>query len=274
MSISVDVFEQIYKSGAFNISGALIEKVKDIQQRIQNSSFTHPFTAQPVVHNQQHNNTNNRYVSIFGSKKKPFISMLNKLTINNVDSILKKLKDSIQEPYDDEIKTAIKFIKSDRKNIDLYIKILELFPIEKVKQCIQEHLNANMSYWTLPDEFCGENMYSTSVDYDLYCKFIKWKDETLALTSICIIYKINIPELAEIIYDTVYKYIDTNKQNYQRQILDPPLEHIELLWESYSIEQIDKLLSCRNSDIPSSSRFKLMDIKEKMMTLCIRTPSQ
>jgi hypothetical protein len=65
------------------------------------------------------------------------------------------------------------------------------------------------------------------------------------------------------IVNNILNYIENNKSNLKREIIDPLLEHLNILNQLVSYEELDKLLLLDN--LSSSTKFKINDIKNKKM---------
>jgi len=259
--ISNDIFKSIYsnKDTYVNIEDKLVDKIKLVSDSIKNDTC---FMAKPL------NKPYVKHVSAFNcrfkeedTKKKTVISLLNKLSNLNIDSIIVKLQNSISKPYDTDIQNIINFMKRDKKNLKNYIQVLKIFPDTSVILYLDSYYEQNINYWLPSDYFIENNVYSTDCPEDIYCEFITWKNGQLVFTELLLFYKdIN---MINNIVQNILLYIDKNKENIRREHIDPLLEHLNILYQLLLPEDLNKISLIEV--ISSSTKFKIMDIKKKMI---------
>ena len=257
--INLDFFKKIYNNDIddIEIDEKIVDKIRNIKDIIDKDVYVKP-----------QNKTFIKHVSAFNcrfreedTKKKTVISFLNKLTNANIDLIIPKLENNICEPYTQDILNVINFIKCDKKNLKNYIKVLKIFPDNEVINNLDNFYNNNKEYW-LTDSFYIENkVYSTACSEEIYSNFLKWKDGQLVFTELLLFYK-DIDMITNIV-NNILNYIENNKSNLKREIIDPLLEHLNILNQLVSYEELDKLLLLDN--LSSSTKFKINDIKNKKM---------
>lgn len=269
ISIPLETFRSVFNRDDLVISQEMIDKTFAVKQLMNNEIVYSP----PINERQytKHISAFNCHFTTEDKKKKIITSLLNKLSPKNVDVISKKIENEISEPYDQDINTIISFVRRDRSNIDIYVTILKLFPNDIVCDIIANMCDLKSEYWIIKEEYIDQNVYSSTCEYDLYCSFIKWKDSQLAITELSTLFlsfETN-EELAKVVYNNINKYINTCKEQSlkpSRDNLDPSLEHLEILHQ-YLLNldiNLDSLMEL--VEIPSSSRFKINDIKNKLFS--------
>jgi hypothetical protein len=236
------------------ISDKIIEKVKFIKNIIDNDLYK----------KNEKPSTSSIYVSSFNCKfktedikKKKITSILNKISIDNIDKLLSKIE--ITEPFQDDINIIIKFINNNRLNINLYIKILNLFPISLIINTIDNIYNDNTNYWLIPNIYYDNNIYSNECNYDIYCEFIKWKNYSLSLSQLFLYYKSD--EFNKNIVNSIISLINIDSNKSDRLILDSSIENLNIFKKIINIDTIKDIIKFEN--LPSSSKFKLLEIIEK-----------
>ena len=237
-----------------DIDNRILDKINNIKDIIDKDVYVKPTTKTFVKH-----------ISAFNcrfreedTKKKTVISFLNKLTNSNIDIILAKLENNISEPYDTDINNFINFFKLDIKNIKNYIRVLKIFNDNQVISQLNIIYDKNPQYWITPDEYVKNNVYSIDCPEDIYSNFNKWKDSQLVLTELLLFYK-DIHFVSNIVKDILNFVL----KNYSiRELIDPTLEHLIILYQLVNNTDLDKL---KNIDtISSSTKFKIEEIKNKI----------
>ncbi len=254
-SINLATFKETYLeiNENFDIDNRILEKINQIKEIIDKDVYVKPVNKQFV----KHTSAFNCRFREEDTKKKTVTSFLNKLTASNIETILAKLENSISEPYNTDINNVIAFMRLDIKNIKNYLRVLNIFPNQLVIEQLDNIFNTNPQYWITPDEFVTNNVYKTECPEELYQKFNKWKDSQLVLTELLLFYK-DI-DFVSIITNNILQFIITN--NHIREMIDPALEHLNILNQLLSISDIDKLLTI--DTISSSTKFKIEVLTNK-----------
>ena len=256
LKINYDVFEKCYSEKRFNKNAELVSKCERIVNIIKEDVYVPDkrFPKQPIKHVSAFNCKFNRE----DKKKKELTACLNKITEDNIDRIIEKI--NITEPYDILFDVVFYFITSNIKYFKLYMKVLELFPDEWIRNVINLKFNNNIDYWVIPAKFVSVNILeSNDCEYDMYCEFKKWKDSVTAISSLYIHYTKDMKMIALNICKNILRYLQNN-EIYMRHMLDPYLEQLLILKDFINKEMIESMLKYK---IPSSSRFKIMDIVKK-----------
>tara|TARA_B100001778_G_scaffold73510_1_gene58795 strand:+ start:19487 stop:20272 length:786 start_codon:yes stop_codon:yes gene_type:complete len=254
--INLSTFNEVYLQLDENpdIDNRILDKINNIKDIINKDVYIKPSTKTFVKH-----------ISAFNcrfreedTKKKTIISFLNKLTNTNIDIILAKLENNISEPYDNDIRNVINFMRLDIKNIKNYIRVLKIFNDNEVISQLDIIYNKNPQYWITPDEYVKNNVYSTYCPEDIYSSFNKWKDSQLVLTELLLFYKdIHfVSNIAKDILNFVLKNYST------RELIDPTLEHLIILYQLVNNKDLYKL-TCIDT-ISSCTKFKIEEIKNKI----------
>lgn len=267
ISIPLETFKSIYNGGNFVVSQEIIDKAFAVKQLMNNEIVYRPPTAEKQY--TKHISAFNCHLTPEDKKKKIFTSLLNKLSPKNIDVISNKIKNEISEPYDNDINIVISFVSKDRSNIEMYISILNLFPNDIVCNILKDKCVLNKQYWIIKDEYKNKNVYSSTCEYDLYCSFIKWKECQLTITELAVYFLSpeNTKAIANSIYNYIEDYLSTCKEELvvpSRDILDPSLEHLEILYKHLLDINLEAFADI--DGLPSSSRFKIIDIKNKMLS--------
>ena len=254
--INLSTFNEVYLQLDENpdIDNRILDKINNIKDIINKDVYVKPTTKTFVKH-----------ISAFNcrfreedTKKKTVISFLNKLTNTNIDTILAKLENNISEPYETDIINVINFMRLDIKNIKNYIRVLKIFNDNEVISQLDIIYDKNPQYWITPDEYVKNNVYSTGCPEHIYSNFNKWKDSQLVFTELLLFYK-DIHFVSNIAKD-ILNFILKNYST--RELIDPTLEHLIVLYQLVNNKDLDKL---RNIDtISSSTKFKIEEIKNKI----------
>ena len=254
--INLSTFNEVYLLLDENpdIDNRILDKINNIKDIINKDVYVKPPTKTFVKH-----------ISAFNcrfreedTKKKTVISFLNKLTNTNIDTILAKLENNISEPYETDILNVINFMRLDIKNIKNYIRVLKIFKDNEVISQLDIIYDKNPQYWITPDEYVKNNVYSTGCPEDIYSNFNKWKDSQLVFTELLLFYK-DIHFVSNIAKDILNLII----KNYSiRELIDPTLEHLIILYQLVNKKDLDKLM-CIDT-ISSSTKFKIEEIKNKI----------
>lgn len=254
-SINLATFKETYLeiNENFDIDNRILEKINSIKEIINNDVYVKP-VQKPFV----------KHVSAFNcrfreedTKKKTVTSFLNKITNSNIETILAKLENSISEPYNTDINNVIAFMRLDIKNIKNYLRVLNIFPNQLVIEQLDIIFDNNPQYWITPEEFVINNVYKTECPEDLYQKFNKWKDSQLVLTELLLFYK-DIEFVSKITNNIVESIILNSNV---RELIDPALEHLNILHQLLTNIDIDKLSII--DTISSSTKFKIEALKNK-----------
>tara|TARA_B110000285_G_scaffold35174_1_gene37698 strand:- start:1967 stop:2755 length:789 start_codon:yes stop_codon:yes gene_type:complete len=250
-----EVYLQINENPDIDIR--TLEKINTIKETINNDVYVKPPTKTFVKH-----------ISAFNcrfreedTKKKTVISFLNKLTINNIETIITKLENHISEPYDTDINNIINFMRLDIKNIKNYLKVLKIFPDKEVLKQLDKIYNNNETYWMTPEEYIKNKVYSTDCPEDIYSSFNKWKDSQLVLTELLLFYKdIHFASnIARDILDFIFK------NTIVRELIDPTLEHLIILHQLVNDKDLNNLILI--DAISSSTKFKIESIKKMILNV-------
>lgn len=209
------------------------------------------------------------------SQQKKFItSYLNKLTEKNKDTIFRKIENDISHYSAEEIDKALRQIfvslRSHKDTIEMYYDLLMLFDPTVLKRFVEDVLMNDYvknKEWIPPQQYQEVNIYSTSCDYDLFCKFCSWKNGAIAINRFFSLYLESIKknELINLYLEDFYNDL----QN--RIIVDPILEQLECLLMKVSSDNSDdfnkqvivRLLKINKEDIPISAFFKIQAISSR-----------
>ena len=201
--------------------------------------------------------------------KKEFTSFLNKLTDINKTTIYNKIANFIKALDENKLnelfEILINFIKISSNNI--YIDVLYLFP----ENYIDFHINNycfsyinNKEWFPLEEYIIINKVLYHNDNYDNYCKFIKFKKQSLSLLKalLNINKKLNIDNfiiklIQEIIITIDIYIIDNNYKHITEFILD---ELVIIFDDSKEISIIDKLKSYNLENLDNSTKFKIMKI--------------
>lgn len=212
-------------------------------------------------------------LSIEAITRKEFMSLMNKLTVNNKNTILKSLKNMIRLEYTDlyiEIIWDLMQRASEFRNI--YFEVLKIFSTESL---IKKWNNLWDAYYVQRSWMPAEHILNDNEDYDEFCDFVKWKKRAIASIHVWImlyekgIVAINIIDtlIKEIVNDCTQEF---EKVNYNTKKSDSLLEQILILVNFTKTEQDDHIIELIKKWLPlvdklkSSSRFKLYDINEHL----------
>ncbi len=184
--------------------------------------------------------------------KKKVIGYMNKLTDQNKETLYPKLK----ELLNDSMYSIIwDFIKKSPKQI--YIDLLVFFDTKMTELYFMDFISKKLWY---PPAYALENnlMASDETIYDMYCDYVKWKNQTSNMfKAFCIIYDKGFDELVNDLYDLFFI-------SDHRHIIDFCLEHI-LILKRYikSDHQVLTKLKHVDKEVESSTKFLLKDIIEQ-----------
>lgn len=206
--------------------------------------------------------------------KKEFTSFLNKLTDINKIIIYNKIKEFIKNINDDKLHSLfdilINFIKISSNNI--YIDILYLFPESYINFHINDYCKSYNSdkKWFVSEEFLIDyKLLYHNDNYDNYCKFVKFKKQSLCLLKalININDKLNKTEFLLTLIDninmTINIYmIDNNNNN--KHIIEFILDEIAIIFDNTKNKAILNNLEKYNlNDFENSTKFKIMKLLER-----------
>lgn len=210
-------------------------------------------------------------LSIESITRKEFMSLMNKLTLNNKNTILKSIKNIIRIEYTDlyiDIIWDLMQRASDFRNI--YFEVLKLFPQENLVKKWSNIWDTYYvhRYWLPSDQILNDNE-----DYDEFCDFIKWKKRAIAAIYVwMMLYEKSIIDIIDILIKEIVDdcMCEFNKANYNTKKADSLLEQILILVNFTKTEKDDHIIELikkwlpRADELKPSSRFKLYDINDHL----------
>jgi hypothetical protein len=217
-------------------------------------------------------------LSIEHITRKEFLSLMNKLTYNNKNVIIKSIKNILREDYSKLYIEIIWDLMQRAPEFRLvYFEVLKLFDTHVLMskwKIIWDNYYVNRS-WIPRDDILPENE-----DYDEFCDFVKWKKRAVASIQIWILlyqreiistYTIDslIREIVDDCNTELSKHVsDANVVTAALKKIDALLDQIIILVnftktenDDHFIELVKKWLP-HAENIKPSSRFKLYDINE------------
>lgn len=225
------------------------------------------FEAKPI----ERPRIGNKELSIEAITRKEFMSLMNKLTLNNKNTILKSLKNMIRLEYTDlyiDIIWDLMQRASDFRNI--YFEVLKLFNEENLTKKWNDIWN---TYYVHRSWMPTEQILNDNEDYDEFCDFIKWKKRAIAAMYVWILlYEKGIIDIIDILIREIVNdcMIEFNKVNYNPKKADSLLEQILILVNFTKTEKDDHIIELvkkwlpRAEELKPSSRFKLYDINDHL----------
>lgn len=199
--------------------------------------------------------------------KRQLMGLLNKLTENNKSTIYIKIQTILEKNNNEEFFLLVwSYIKTNDN--DLYMNILHLFDNAFLKESIDKLWEAYIQDkgWLPPDYVFENNLLLLNDDYEMYCDYVKWKQEIHNLNSIWVKLGKDINCLLHNIYEYFTMYIEkrTEHTHVYRYIIDVFLEQMQrLLKHVANTEIINKIRQLNIQDFESSSKFLIYDILEK-----------
>jgi hypothetical protein len=205
--------------------------------------------------------------------KKEFTSYLNKLTDINKTVIYNKIKEFIRTINETKINALfdilINFIKISSNNI--YIDVLYLFPDNYIDYHINNYCFSyiNNKEWFVSEDFLINNKILYNNDnYDNYCKFVKYKKQTLSILKalLNINKKLNRPDFSISLNIDILKMIDIyiDNNNY-KHIVEFLLDEISIIYENNKDSKIiDNLNKYNLNNLDNSTKFKIMKILDSI----------
>lgn len=226
------------------------------------------------VENKKPPRIGNKDLSIEAISRKDFLSIMNKLTLQNKNVIIKNLRSNIRiEQYGLYIEIMWDMMQRAPEFIPIYFEILKV--IEELvldKKCINEKWEDiwNTYYikraWIPSEELLQEN------DYDEFCDFVKWKKRTIATIHIWLllwqkkVLKSNIEQLIFEISNDCDKYLTETLG--ASKVSDLLLEYILVIVDKTATEMDDNFIELlkkwlpRINELKASCKFKLYDIND------------
>jgi len=216
-------------------------------------------------------------LSIEAITRKEFLSLMNKLTLNNKQSILKNVASIIRKDYTSLYIDIIWDLM--QRAPEFRTVYYEVFKLLDNTILIDKWLSIWDTYYNNKNWIPCDEILNDNEDYDEFCDFVKWKKRALAAINIWImlyeknIIGIHIIELLikEIVSDCsnqIEHYI--LNQNINIKKLDVLLEQILILINFTKTDQDDHFIELIKKWIPRadslkpSTRFKLYDINDTL----------
>lgn len=213
----------------------------------------------------------NKELSIEAITRKEFMSLMNKLTLNNKNTILKSLKNMIRIEYTDlyiDIIWDLMQRAPDFRNV--YFEVLKLFPGESLVKKWNDIWNSYyvQRYWLPAEQILNDNE-----DYDEFCDFVKWKKRAIASIHVWImLFEKDIIDIIDVLICEIVNdcMLEFNKVNYNTKKADSLLEQILILVNFTKTEKDDHIIELvkkwlpRAEELKPSSRFKLYDINDHL----------
>ena len=280
IQIETQIFKDLFKSiDPANISSSLQRKKKELYDNykcfyastLENTNIWNDCKktfAIPKVKDFTYNTSRPKHNRLYAfssnfteenKSKKNFISLLNKLTEKNKESIYIVL--TKQEVLKQELYNLIwDFIK---KSPDLiYIELLYYFDYSYTEEKWKQFLEGKN--WCPSEEMQKTNLLITDESiYDLYCAFVKWKKEITNLISAwgIIFDHFESSQKLDILTCELYNLFNECKNNKnQKHITDFALNQIHILSQHYISENILDFKNMNINDFDLSSKFMLMNI--------------
>jgi hypothetical protein len=196
--------------------------------------------------------------------KKQFISYLNKLTKQNMDTLYPKIKERIDK-YDNDILYDIVWDFIKKSPDELYINILKYFPENRTEEKYTQYVKDKQ--WMPDSSICESNILQNNDElYDKYCEYVKWKKEITSMNKAwCSIYNKNDMKhtvLVTDIYDIFLKYKERGKE--YKHIVDFSLEQLFIFCKFTAVMQgiVGQLKQFDLASLESSTKFLIMNIIE------------
>ena len=190
--------------------------------------------------------------------KKQFTGILNKLTINPSQEFLDKISSYIQESsYKVEnFNLLVCFIKRHRELNNVYIRIFDFLNndfVEKQKESLFK-IFLEEEEWVIPKEFCSIDIFSNSCDYNMFCDFKKWQEQTMTYVLFWCIVKKN---AANLLIDEILQKIDPSSL---RHIIDTYLEYLLIIKAYVPVSRFDAIKDFNINELNSSTKFKFQEL--------------
>lgn len=208
------------------------------------------------------------------TNKRHLIGYLNKLTEKNKDVIYPKINEIILNNNNNEfLNVILTYIKSN--GCDLYIKIIENFDENTRNIFFNDKWNSYIENreWIPPDYIFHNDILTSDKEYDMYCKYKKWKKETFNMISLWIILRKDIGILLRNIFDFFELYLNRSDKISEKigksyivykHVLNLFLEQIiQILAYLENKSIIDKIKKLDEKQFESSTRFLIYNIIDK-----------
>ena len=111
--------------------------------------------------------------------------------------------------------------------------------------------------WVIPNEFCSIDIFSNSCDYNMFCDFKKWQEQSMTYLLFWCIAKT--PDV-DFLIDEMIQKIDPSSL---RHIIDTYLEYLVLIKEYVSDSRFDAIKNLNINLLNSSSKFKFEELFSK-----------
>lgn len=201
------------------------------------------------------------------SVKKQFTSFLNKLSDNNKNIILPKLKhfiETIEKKYIKQMYEILwTFIKHSYSQ--LYIDIIDFFDEELLIEYTNDYIENKK--WFPEDAFINNELLNNDDDiYDIYCEYVKWKKYNNNIFQTFCELESNYKIKLELLLNDLFKFFKQMCEIHvskNKHLIDFSLESIKKIIKIKSNKEISLFLNNLDfDDFEKSSKFLLMDIIE------------
>lgn len=215
--------------------------------------------------------------------RKDFVANMNKLTRNNYDSILRQIRTTYNSNFLQHYMEIVwNLMVRQSEYQDLHIQVIhhleQLTPVEKKVQIEAFWSNLYSDFldkqpWIPSDELLD----STTVEYDEFCDYIKWKKRTIAGLQAFVRLMMSqvIPLNYEKHFQSIITSIESACESANSKLLDCLFEFLLQMYvvipSNTFIPVIDEMLLrhlkgwvrfVQEKSMPSSTKFKLMDLEE------------
>ena len=216
------------------------------------------------------------------NNQREFIGLLNKITHDNEDKIITKLKDIITyENIGIYIPIIWDMMLRCPQFQNIYIHVIDLIRKENnvinIQECDDIWEDYKLHNKWIPDT----SILSDSNDYDEFCDYVKWKKRSVAaINGFMLLSKNNIvdyniiQELTPYIIDITYSYINEKELGIPVQLISALLEQIIVLLNTLKLykcekskEYISKFVKNNEkniNDLQPVIKFKMLDIIENL----------
>lgn len=283
-SIQKQYFYEKYK----NITDAGIFKEKSLYLQTNYKCFTSEM-KEKIFTNYNKSKNNNTYnerpekLKIGGrdlSKetliKKDFMSLLNRLSDQNKKQIINQFKTNIVvDFYKLYIRMTWAMILKFPEFQKLYLQLIGVLHevMENKNLFIEEWILIISEYDTKKNWIPVDTILDDS-DYDEFCDFQKWKKQAISATKCFKLLSNNnwisqkiVTNIAEKILEDCNNYFQKNNGigcKIVDSILDQLIEICDIIDDKIIVDFINNWLNDNNINLRSSTKFKLLDIKEKV----------
>lgn len=203
--------------------------------------------------------------------KKEFTGTLNKLTQQNKDILLPKLKNFVLTADTKYHSVIYDILWNSMKQLccPVYFDLVAFFPCDIVNGKIE--LFVKNKQWLPCKDIIDNNILNNDPElYDMYCDYVKWKKQTMNLfEAITILSKSKScnREFVEILLSDIFslfKEKSTEPSRHTKHMIDFALEAMKLLLHtSHNKEIFEYLRDIKDKMLEKSSVFLIMDIVEK-----------